>query len=289
MQATPVEPVEQNAMPEDDKKDRETRIRDRSRTSAGGTFPGETGATSSQPLDRAQDPPEQKRDKRSIADANAVDRFLADVQARPPVEASDRPGRLIFALDATASRQPTWDRATALQGEMFSNAAGLAGLEVQLVYYRAHRECRASKWMSSSRRLVAAMERIDCRAGRTQIARVLEHGIAEARVAPVQALVFIGDCVEEPVDALGNLAGQAKLLGLPVFVFQEGFDWNATNAFQQIAELSGGAHHRFDEGSADALGRLLGAVAAYAAGGRKALAALTSSSREAAALLEQLG
>jgi len=35
-------------------------------------------------------------------------------------------GQLIFALDATASRQPTWDRASSLQADMFTKTQGLS-------------------------------------------------------------------------------------------------------------------------------------------------------------------
>jgi len=110
-----------------------------------------------------------------------------------------------------------------------------------------------------------------------------------SRARPVQALVFIGDCIEEDVDQLGNLAGQCRLLNMPVFIFQEGHDRRASQAFKQLASLSGGAHCRFDESSARALGDLLNAVAAYAAGGKSALRALEKQgSKEAVALLEQI-
>ena len=224
------------------------------------------------------------------ATTDDVDGFLANVASAPPARATGgRRGRLIFALDATASRQPTWDRAASLQAGMFESVAGIGGLDVQLAYYRGHRECRASGWTSSADRLVGWMERIDCRAGRTQIARVLEHGNAEARKAPVQALVFVGDMVEEDVDRLGDLAGQSKLLGLPVFVFQEGADPGASYAFGQIAKVSGGAHCLFDAASAGRLGELLNAVAVWATGGREALARLTGGSAGARLLLEKLG
>ena len=223
------------------------------------------------------------------APSDDVDGFLAEVRAAPPARApAGGRGRLIFALDATASRQPTWDRAASLQAGMFESVTGIGALDVQLAYYRGHAECRASGWTSSPRKLVGWMERIDCRAGRTQIRRILEHGNAEARKAPVQALVFVGDMVEEDVDRLGDLAGQSRLLGLPVFVFQEGTDRGASYAFGQIATLSGGAHCRFDAASAHRLGELLNAVAAWATGGREALARLGSRSSEARALLEQL-
>jgi hypothetical protein len=43
-------------------------------------------------------------------------------------------GRLIFTLDATASRESTWDMAAQLQASMFEEAAKAGGLDVQLVY-----------------------------------------------------------------------------------------------------------------------------------------------------------
>src|SRR5262249_23134241 len=70
-----------------------------------------------------------------------IEAFLGQVGALdPPVKASER-GRLIFALDATMSRQPTWDQACQLQAEMFREAADVGGLDLQLVYYRGLAEC----------------------------------------------------------------------------------------------------------------------------------------------------
>ena len=51
-------------------------------------------------------------------------------------------GRLIFALDATASREPTWDRACRIQGEMFEATAALGGLDIQLVFIAASSNAR---------------------------------------------------------------------------------------------------------------------------------------------------
>jgi hypothetical protein len=80
----------------------------------------------------------------------------------------------------------------------------------------------------------------------------------------------VGDCCEEDVDQVGHEAGQLGLLGLPIFVFQEGQDRVASRIFPQIAKLTRGAYCKFDRNSPDQLKRLLGAVAAYAAGGREA-------------------
>ncbi|MFK7996619.1 MAG: VWA domain-containing protein [Granulosicoccus sp.] len=218
-----------------------------------------------------------------------VDAFLKAVENTTPSAVVQGRGRLIFSLDATASRQRTWDRAMSLQNDMFTNTQGIGELDVQLAYYRGYDECRASKWLRHADQVIGMMRKVNCQAGTTQIHRILKHAIAEARQVPVQALVFIGDCVEEDVDQLGNLAGQCRLLNLPVFLFQEGAHSPATYAFKQIASLSGGAHCRFDESSAKALGDLLNAVAAYAAGGRHALQQLQNrGSDQARTLLQQI-
>ena len=202
-----------------------------------------------------------------------VDAFLRDLQRAPAVRAGGGRGRLLFALDATASREPTWDRACRIQGEMFEATAALGGLDVRLVYYRGFNECKASRWMANAADLHRAMRAVSCLGGETQIERVLAHAIAENNKQRVNALVFVGDAMEESVDRLCQLAGELGLKGVPIFLFHEGGDPIAANAFQQMAKLSRGAYLRFDLASADRLRDLLGAVAVYAAGGYRALTA----------------
>lgn len=198
-------------------------------------------------------------------------------------------GRLIFALDATMSRQPTWDRAVHIQSEMFQVAGAIAGLEIKLVYFRGFGECRASRWVESAKELGTVMRRISCQGGRTQIGKVLKNALEEAGKGRVSALVYVGDCMEENVDLLCERAGQLGLLKVPVFVFQEGDDPDATQAFAEIARLSGGVHCSFSKGSADRLAALLKAVAVYASGGRDALVALQGRGDHGArVLLEKL-
>jgi len=216
-----------------------------------------------------------------------IDAFLQKVKSLGPVAHAGPRGRLVFALDATMSRQPTWDTACKLQAEMFHEAARAGGLDIQLVYFRGLNECRASGWVASGERLADLMGRISCVGGHTQIGKVLAHARAEHGRQRVQALVFVGDAMEEPIDDLCATAGELGITGVPAFMFQEGHDPVAENGYREIARLSGGAYSRFDSGSAQQLGELLRAVAAYAAGGRKALAALTQSAG-ARALLAQL-
>ncbi len=202
-----------------------------------------------------------------------VDAFLRDLKRAPTARPSGGRGRLIFALDATASREPTWDHACRLQGEMFEATAALGGLDVKLVYYRGFNECKASRWMSNAADLHRVMRAVSCVGGETQIERVLAHALGETKKQRVNALVFVGDAMEENIDHLCQLAGELGLNGVPVFLFHEGHSPVAANAFQQIAKLSRGAYLRFDAGSAERLRDLLGAIAVYAAGGYRALVA----------------
>jgi hypothetical protein len=219
-----------------------------------------------------------------------VEAFLRQVAAMPAVQPASGRGRLIFALDATASREHTWDHACRLQGEMFEATASLGGLDVQLVFYRGFGECKASRWLSRTQDLHAAMRKVSCVGGETQIARVLKHAIDEAKAGRVNALVFVGDAMEEPLDGLLRLAGELALLNVPAFVFHEGDNPVAGHAFKEIARLSRGAYCPFNNASAQQLKELLGAVAVFAAGGRKALADYTRRTGGATLLLtRQIG
>ena len=213
-----------------------------------------------------------------------IDAFLEKVAAIPATTPAGERGRLIFAMDATASREPSWDRACHIQGEMFAATAALGGLDVQLVYYRGFRECKASPWVGNSADLVGRMTAVRCLGGATQIAKILKHAIKETGKRRVNALVFVG-CMEEDVDALSAIAGELGLLGVPAFMFHEGADPIAMRGFQQIAKLTNGAYCRFDTASAGQLKELLSAVAVYAAGGRKAL---EDYSRRAGAVVRQI-
>ena len=213
--------------------------------------------------------PQRGKDAGAVSKAaktDAVDAFLQKVAAMPKVKAAGPRGRLLFALDATASRQPTWDKACEIQAEMFAATAALGGLDVQLAYYRGFGEFEASPWLGNAGELTRLMTSVVCLGGRTQIARVLDHALAETRRRKVNAVVFVGDCVEEPVDALCDRAGRLGVLGLPLFLFHEGPDAGGADAFRQMARLSGGACCPFDAASAGQLKALLRAVAVYAAG-----------------------
>jgi hypothetical protein len=214
-----------------------------------------------------------------------VQAFLNQVAKTPPPTPGSGRGRLIFSMDATASREPTWDQACQVQGQMFLETAALGGLDVQLVYYRGFNECKASRWVDNPTDLVTLMTSVMCLAGQTKIRRILQHAIKETEKKRVAALVFVGDAFEEDLDEIGQIAGQLGMLGVRAFLFQEGHKPEAERAFRHIAQLTKGAHCRFDANSPDQLRELLGAVAAYAAGGRKALADLSRRSGKTVKLI----
>lgn len=207
----------------------------------------------------------------SRATKKEVEDFLQKIAATPTTKLSGERGRLIFAMDATASREPTWDEACHIQAQMFEETASLGGLEIQLCYYRGFREFGVSPWLMRSEDLLSHMSRVTCAGGITQIERVLTHAVNESKAKKASALVFVGDCMEEDIDVLSHMAGELGLLGVPVFIFHEGFDTQAERAFREVARLSNGAYCRFDAASAQQLRDLLSAVAVFAAGGRKAL------------------
>src|SRR5436190_1383586 len=105
------------------------------------------------------DTPATKADSKPPSARPEIEAFLAQVRSLPPT-GTGRRGRLIFSLDATMSRQPTWDTACALQADMFREAGSIGGLDIQLLYFRGIDECRASAFVSQAQKLGELMSRI---------------------------------------------------------------------------------------------------------------------------------
>lgn len=217
-----------------------------------------------------------------------IDQFLNKARDIAVHSGTDAQARLIFGLDATASRQPTWDHASHLQQEMFLASRELKGLSVQLCYYRGFNEFSHSQWLQQADAIQQQMAKVSCLGGHTQIRKLLRHALKEAKQQKVHAVIFIGDAIEEDVDNLCQLAGQLGVYRVPVFTFQEGNHPEVRNALQQIAHLSGGAYAVFDQSSPETLKALLGAVAVYASGGYKALQQYSENKKEIKLLTQQM-
>ena len=225
-----------------------------------------------------------KSEQKSISKSSDVQNFLSQVAATP-----NRTGNahMIFALDATASREETWGVARQLQTEMFLSARSLGGLNLQLCYFRGFAEFFRSRWENNADQIVQIMAGMNCEAGATQIEKVFAHAINESQVRSVKCVVYIGDAMEENVDVLASLSGKLGLLNIPVFMFQERDDQGTRKAFMECARLSGGAYSQFDQASISHLKELLKAAAVYAAGGYRALKNFSKSSTKEVKLIEQ--
>jgi hypothetical protein len=229
-------------------------------------------------------------DRVTAPGSRSVEDFLAQARSVAAPRSSSPIQRVMFAIDATASRQPTWDLACELHDALFDEVERLGAVAVQLVYFRGVGEFEASPWLTTPAALRQQMHGVTCRGGRTQIVRLLRHAAEEAARAPVRTLVYIGDAFEESIDEALAAAGQLTLRRLPVLLFQEGTDPRAGAAFAAIAARTEGAHVQFEAGAAKVLRELLAAAVRYAAGGRLALEDFARESRHGGArkLLAQL-
>lgn len=230
--------------------------------------------------------------KTTLPAPSKVQGFLAKVKASTPaVQAASAapatgPARLIVAMDATASREPSWRVAREVMDAMFREVPD--GLAIQLVWYGGDNFHR-STWATDARALLDMAARVRCEAGNTQIVRTLGHAVDEAaRGGRVAGLVLVGDAFEEDPEKAQTAARRLRLLGCPVFAFQEGHNPSATNAFKSVANVTNSAHLPFDGEAPERLRDLLAGIAAYAQGGLKALEAATKRLPGATLLLTHL-
>ncbi len=180
------------------------------------------------------------------------------------------PGRLIFGLDLTGSREPSLEHARIATAAMFDTIKAIGSVAVKLIYYRGLRECRAGVWHSNPSVVCESMLALSCESGETQIARLLGAVLAEQ--SSISGVVFIGDHCE---DSPGELQRLSQMLGeksVPLFVFHECDDHDkrslkAKPIFKKMAELSGGVYVEFRPDSGVVLRETLATVAAFSVAG----------------------
>jgi hypothetical protein len=163
----------------------------------------------------------------------------------PPSSTTPAPARarLLYGVDATASREAGWVVARELQAKMFREAGSL--LSLRLVFYGGNR-CRKSVWCTSGEELARLMHTVSCEAGPTMIEKILRHGLSEHAQAPLRAITFIGDAMEENLDILVGIADQLGAVGVPIHMFQEGNALHVRKAFRLLALRSGGTYSEFN-------------------------------------------
>lgn len=201
-------------------------------------------------------------------------------------------GRMIFGLDATGSRESTWQTAKALQRDMLSTVAQIGTLDVSLAYFRGDRsegDVGFSDFTTDPNSLAVLMDGINCSAGPTQIIQMFEHALTLHAQTPINALVFIGDTMEESFEQAKEVCSRIGASGMQLFIFHEGSAWKTfehASELKEMARLGHGAYAVFSEASASELASLLKAVAAFATGGMKAL--MKQDSEAAKLLIGQL-
>ncbi len=199
-----------------------------------------------------------------------LDLFIKKLSSVPKTY-NNPSGKILFGLDATASRQPMWDRASHIQAEMFEASLSLGGLEMQVAYYQGFSNFTAFPWCSDSKKIINYMDSVQCLGGLTQINKFLVHALYELKKTKINAIVFIGDCMEENPDIILNNVGKIGLKGVPMFIFQEGNNPEANFVFGEMARITNGFHTIFNSSSSSTLKNLLKAIAIFVAGGKEGL------------------
>jgi hypothetical protein len=174
--------------------------------------------------------------------------------------------KLLFSMDATASRQPSWDVAQEITLSMFDVMPG--GLKIALAYHSGGHLKAVTDFRADAAYFKDQIAGVQCEAGLTALCEILESA---SEIPALSSLIYIGDCFEERLDTASRLAQKLKTNGVRCFMFLEGDDGEAREAFNTIAEITGGAVFPFEQQSLVRVKEKLDAIAAFSAGGMKLL------------------
>jgi hypothetical protein len=203
--------------------------------------------------------------------STALDKIRAARPAKPqagtqaaPVPA--RRPRLVFAVDATASRQATWDSAKQITDRMFDAIPG--ALDVALAVHGADQVHTWTEFGADVARFRAQAAAVRCESGHTRLCELMQRTLD---AGGVKVMSYIGDAFEESPDEAFALADRCKLRGIKLVILADQADAPTLRVFRELADRTGGALLDFRSGELDLMGEVLGAVAALAIGGRKLL------------------
>ncbi len=182
--------------------------------------------------------------------------------------------RLLFRIDATASRRPSWDLARTITAVMFDSLPDQ--LDVALTWHASSMLQEITPFASDATRFAEAVRAMHTQAGATRLNAILQEAIG---ISPhIRALVYAGDCYEEEVEIAYAQARKLKLLGVKCFFFHDTLsDPNspyvrqAREVFEKIVAITGGMVLSFAPDTPEQMKDPLEAIATYAAGGLKLL------------------
>ncbi len=223
----------------------------------------------------------------SAATSAAAALRSAVMHAEPPQDSATptRP-RLVFAVDATASREPAWAAARQVTDALVQALPG--ELDVALAVHGGSRVHTFTGFTSDARTLRDRAAGVTCQAGSTRLLPILS---ASLKQPAVRVVVYIGDVLEESLAHGRPLADQMGAQGIKLFVLHDTADRSAqryAEVFWDLAKRTGGCVLPFDPSAPGRLRDLLSAMAVYAVGGEKLLRARRHELPGAVALLEHL-
>lgn len=207
--------------------------------------------------------------------------------ARPPAEtgAPVRP-RLIFGVDATASREPAWATARQVTDALVKALPG--ELDVALAVHGGSRVHTFTAFTNDAATLRDRAAGVECVAGLTRLLPILSASLERPNV---RVVVYIGDVFEENITQGRLVADSMGARGTKLFVLHDTADPSArrdAELFWDLAKRTGGCVLPFDARAAGRLRDLLSAVAVYAVGGEKLLRARRHELPGAIVLLDHL-
>jgi hypothetical protein len=203
-----------------------------------------------------------------------------------PAEMPTRP-RLVFGIDATASREPAWAAARSVTDALVRALPG--ELDVALAVHGGSRLHTFTDFTANPNTLRDRAAGIGCIAGFTQFLPILSRALGSPGV---RVVVYIGDVFEESLGRGRKLADAMGLKAIRLIVLHDTADWNArrdAEIFLDLARRTGGCVLPFDANAPARLRELLAAVAVYAVGGEKLLEEKRGELPGATMLLEHLG
>ncbi|NRA46534.1 MAG: hypothetical protein HRU09_16405 [Oligoflexales bacterium] len=148
-----------------------------------------------------------RKGKASVTTRSSTDKINRAVNKK------SRP-KLLFSMDATASREHSWLIAQDITSSMFDEVPG--ELDVALAYHGGGILKNVSPFKSNAKQFKDAVSVVRCDAGPTALNAILQEA---SEVNGLKAMIYIGDCYEEPFVEAEYYARQLKLKGTRAFMF----------------------------------------------------------------------
>ena len=186
-----------------------------------------------------------------------------------PDEPPPKRPRLVFAFDATASREPAWATARQVTDALVRALPG--ELDVALAVHGGSRLHTFTDFSPDARTLRDRAAGISCVPGFTRMLPILSGSLKRAGV---RVVVYIGDVFEESLGQGRKIADAMAARGIKLIVLHDTSDHSARNhaeIFNDLARRTGGCVLPFDAGAPDKLRELLAALAVFAVGGTELL------------------